>query len=197
MLVRKLQAQDVARVEQIFDKYWNDDFRANLSDKVSRYIAHDEELQNHNFQMHVLEDGGDVAAVSAMRDAPEHMAKYARMSNPVEFYVLAVQEQNQGYGSILTKERMRVAQEMGYTEAVFFSGETHQDSWDFHDAYAERVSDMAAPNGEEGYVWSVLFDDEETDDLAIELAKRRQEIEDGNYVTHEEMMKEFSIDTNK
>jgi L-amino acid N-acyltransferase YncA len=157
MLVRKLQSQDIAPVEQIFDKYWDDDFRTNLSDKISRYVVQDKELQDQNFQMLVLENEGDVIAVFATRDAPEHMAQYARTSNPVEFYVLAVQEQNQGYGSILTKERMRVAQDVGYTEAVFFSGETHQDSWDFHDEYAERVSEMTAPNGEKGYIWSALL----------------------------------------
>ena len=45
-----------------------------------------------------------------------------------------------------------------YTEIIFFSGETHKDSWNFHDASGfEQIGEMIAPNGEKGYVWRLRF----------------------------------------
>ena len=55
-------------------------------------------------------------------------------------------------------EKIQTLKQKGYTEIIFFSGETHKDSWGFHDASSfERVGKMSAPNGEVGNVWRLIL----------------------------------------
>lgn len=157
MVTRNFSEKDRVQVELIFNKYWHDSFRLNLSDKLSQYLNKDQIILDQDFRFSVLENEGEILAVSGMRKAPDHMNKYAQTNNPAEFYVLAVKEKRKGYGKILKNERIKIAKEAGYTEALFFSGNSHKDSWPFHDSYAERISEMVAPNGEKGCIWSVLF----------------------------------------
>lgn len=86
------------------------------------------------------------------------MKQYASTEKVIEFYVAAVKCQGKGIGTALRTRRIEDAQKQGYTEAVFFSGETHKDSWTFHDSSDfKRVSPATAPNGEEGYIWTMLL----------------------------------------
>ena len=157
MLIRLLKKEDIKPVEKIFDLYWTDSFRKNLSDKLEKYINNDSNLKNQGFKFFVTEENGEVVGVAGIRKLPEHMKKHSTTNNPAEFYVLAVKNQGQGIGSSLTLQRMEEAKKDGYTEVVLFSGEKHQSSWKFHDKYFDRIGFTEAPNGESGYVWRKLI----------------------------------------
>lgn len=154
MKISNFTEADKPQVEAIFDLYWNDDFRKSLQNKVDAYLAKEQEILDQGFEMFVCKKGDEVLGVAAYRKAPKHMQEYTSTENPAEFYVSAVKKKGEGVGSKLRDFRIKEAKQNGFTELVFFSGETHTDSWGFHDsADFKRVGEMSAPDGEKGYVW--------------------------------------------
>ena len=156
--IRELKKEDVPKVEQIFDLYWSGEFREHLSKRLKDFIESSPDSARQEFKYFVAEENGEVLGVGALRKAPEHMSQYVKTSTPVEFYVLAVKSKGNGVGSALRARRIEEARKLGYTEAVFFSGDTHKDSWKFHDnSDFERVGNATAPNGELGQIWRMLL----------------------------------------
>ena len=154
MIIRNAEKKDKRAIEHIFDLYWSDSFRGNLSQKIDGYLTQSPEIVKQNFEFIVAEQDGEVVGVAAYRDAPEHMKEFTCTENTAEFYVAAVKEKGKGVGTKLRSERINVLKEKGYTEIIFFSGETHKDSWPFHDnSDFVRVGDTIAPNAERGHVW--------------------------------------------
>lgn len=154
MIIRELELRDVPEIERIYDLYWSDSFRENLSKRLSRYVEKSPEIVEQKFKYFVAEENGEVVGVSAFRKAPESMKKFTKTSNPAELYILAVKYKGKGVGTSLRNKGIEEAKKHGYTEVIFYSGETHQDSWSFHDnSDFKRVGEMIAPNGEKGQVW--------------------------------------------
>lgn len=144
--IRTLEPRDLEPVEEILDLYWNDEFRSHLSDKLRE--------KDSILTWLVAEEDGEVVGFASYRKAPERMKEYAKTDNVVEFYVGAVKNRGQGVGTALLKRGLEEVRAQGYTEAVFFSGDTHQDSWAFHDASGfKRVGESIAPSGENGHIW--------------------------------------------
>lgn len=142
--IRSLEQKDIPQVENIFDKYWFGYFRSHLSDKLK--------LMDMNWV--VAEQENEIVGVAVSREAPEQMRLYSETESVIEFYVVAVKYQGQGIGTTLRDERMEQARKAGYKEMVFFSGETHKDSWIFHDdSEFKRVGEHVAPDGERGFIW--------------------------------------------
>lgn len=155
---RELRVDDVPAIEAIYDLYWHDDFRERLSQRLQDFINHTDDSVKQGFKYFVAERDGGVVGVAVIRRLPDHMKMYATTNNPAEFYVVAVKYKNQGIGKVLRDTRIKEARKAGYTEALFFSGETHTDSWAFHDnSKFKRVSEAVAPNGEKGYVWQMIL----------------------------------------
>lgn len=149
-MIRNLEPGDIESIEKIFDLYWKDNFRTHLSDRLRN--------SDSGLNWVVAEEDGEVVGVAAYRDAPERMRQYTKSDNVVEFYVAAVKNRRQGIGTALLRKRLDNVKAEGYEEAVFFSGDTHQDSWAFHDASGfKRVGESVAPNGEHGYIWSMAL----------------------------------------
>lgn len=154
MKIRKVEPGDVNQIEEIFDLYWSDSFRLNLSQKLQGFISESPILQNQHFCFLVAEENSEILGVAAYRDVQKHMLEFTSTEKPAEFYVAAVREINRGVGTLLRQARIKELQEQGYTEILFFSGEKHQSSWKFHDdSDFKRVAEMNAPNGEKGHVW--------------------------------------------
>lgn len=147
MNIRPLQESDVSQVEAIFDMYWHDSFRPRLSDKIQ---AH---LNGQNFTFLVAENGVEIVGVAGIRKAPERMMHFAKTTNPAEFHVMAVKERGKGLGKQMAVHILDELKKSGYTEILFFSGETHKETWAFYDKYSERAGEDTAPNGEKGFVW--------------------------------------------
>jgi L-amino acid N-acyltransferase YncA len=154
-IIRDLKAEDRAAVEAIFDLYWQNEFRTGLSEKLTNYLAGTSELKEQDFHFFVAEENGEIVGVAAMRKVPQHMLEFARTDNAAEFYVSAVKYKGKGIGTALRDRRIEEAMRRDYTEVLFFSGKSHQDSWPFHDKVAERVGETAAPNGEQGNIWRI------------------------------------------
>lgn len=145
-VIRKLEQRDIDQVEDIFDLYWSGTFRQHLSGR----------LASVDLSWIVAEEDGVVVGVAAWRVAPERMRQYTKNDRVAEFYVAAAKYKGRGIGTALRNTRITEARNAGYEEAVFFSGNTHQDSWDFHDnSDFRRVGDAVAPDGEKGHIWSM------------------------------------------
>jgi L-amino acid N-acyltransferase YncA len=147
-IIRELNENDLPAVEQILDLYWSGEFRKHLSERL--HIPPVEQ----NFIWYIAEENGEVVGVAASREAPERMKKYTKTDKVVEFYVAAAKYKGRGIGTALRNMRIEDARKEGYAEAVFFSGDAHQDSWAFHDnSEFRRVGEMISPNGEKGRIW--------------------------------------------
>jgi N-acetylglutamate synthase-like GNAT family acetyltransferase len=154
MIIRALEKKDIESVEEIFDLYWDDEFRKKLSRKLADYTNNSSEILEQDFKFFVAEEKEEIVGVSAIRRLPEHMKEYAQTERPAELYVIAVKYKNMGIGKLLREIRIEEAKKSGYTELLFFSSEKHKDSWPFHDNSGfKRVTSSVAPNGESGFIW--------------------------------------------
>lgn len=152
-IIRELRKEDIEQVQRIFELYWTDDgFLEKLHNRLKQFVEDSAGLAEQGFKYFVAEENGEVVGIGAMRKAPEKMRKYATTSNPVEFYVLASKYPGRGIGSALRNRRIEEAKKDGYTEIVFFSPDSHQESWAFHDELSQRVGPTEV-DGEPGVVW--------------------------------------------
>ena len=158
MVIRELENKDVLEVENIYGLYWSDSFRENLSKKLKDYIENSLESIEQKFEYFVAEENGEVVGVTALRKLQNHMQSYANTNNGAELYVTAVKHKKKGIGTALRTKIIEEAKNAGYLEMLFFSAESHKDSWAFHDnSNFKRVADSIAPNGEKGKIWRMVF----------------------------------------
>lgn len=153
-LIRALENKDQKGVEEIFDLYWSGDFRKHLSERLQGFLDSAPDTLDQGFKWFVAVEGAEVVGVAALRKAPERMRQYAKTDKVVEFYVVAAKYKGKGIGTALRDKRIEESKRLGYSEAVFFGGTTHQDSWSFHDhSEFKRAGESIAPDGEEGQMW--------------------------------------------
>lgn len=157
-IIRELYKEDKQPLEKIFSMYWTDDeFRKKLSRRLAQYLDKDSEALDSKFEYLVAEKDGEVVGVISFRKCPEKMKKFTRTSNPAEAYVLAVKYKRKGIGGALFARALEKIKDSGYTETVFYSPESHNDSWVFHDSLGfERVG-PAEVDGEAGRIWRMDF----------------------------------------
>lgn len=155
IIIRNLEKQDEQSIKSIFALYWHDqDFLNRLSARLESAINNTEECKKQRLKYLVAEDNDEVVGVIGFRNTPDHMLQFTKTENPAELYILAVKERGKGIGQKLVEEATKQIEDLGYTEIVLYSGETHKDSWGFYDHLGlERVSPATAPNGEPGYIW--------------------------------------------
>lgn len=154
--IRELKKEDMEAVMEIIGLYWGGELREKFIQRMLDHINETQESIKEKYKCFVAEENNEVVGVAVSRNASPHMKQYTHSSNPVEFYVLAVKYKNQGIGTLLRTKRLEEAKSDGYTEAVFYSADSHKDSWDFHDrSNFDRVAQAKAPNGETGYIWSL------------------------------------------
>lgn len=154
MVIRPLEKKDIPEVENIFDLYWKDDFRENLSKKLVGYTENASEIVEQGFKYFVADDNAEVIGVLGFRNVPSRMREFVTTNNSVELYILAVKNKKGGIGKKLVEKCINEAKEMGRTEVVLYSGETHSESWGFYDHLDfKRVGPATAPNGEQGQIW--------------------------------------------
>jgi L-amino acid N-acyltransferase YncA len=158
MLIKVLNTADIPAVEEIFDLYWSGEFRVRLSERVKEHFKQSPVSQEQEFMVFVAKENDEVVGVAAFRKLPERMKEYTTTDNPAELYVIAAKYRGRGIGSALRTEVIQAAKKLGYTEIVFFSGDTHQDSWSFHDnSEFKRVGASVAPDGELGQIWRMVL----------------------------------------
>lgn len=152
--IRELRKEDIDQVQGIFRQYWTDDeFLEKLNNRLKQFVEDVSEIVEQGFKYYVAEESGEVVGIAAMRKPPEKVKKYATTSNPVEFYVLASKYEGRGIGTALRNRRIEEAKKLGYTEVVFYSPDSHRESWAFHDSSgAERLGPTSVDD-EPGMVW--------------------------------------------
>lgn len=156
--VRELRKEDTDQVQRILELYWTDDeFLEKLKNRLKQFLENSLEVIEQEFKYFVAEENGEVVGIGAMRKPPEKMKKYAITNNPVEFYVLASKYQNKGIGTALRNKRMEEAKKQGYTEVLFYSPESHRESWKFHDSSGgERIYPVSIDD-EPGCIWRIML----------------------------------------
>ena len=160
MIIRDFKKEDLKEVETIFAIYWTDPkFLKRLSLKLKMAIDNSPEYVQKKYRFFVAEENGEIVGIAGFRSASEYMKRYAKTSNPVEFYVLASKYKNKGIGEALRLKRIKEAKKLGFTEAVLYSPDSHKDSWGFHDRLGfDRVGNALAPDGEPGQIWRKELD---------------------------------------
>lgn len=154
--VREIKKEDAAAVEGMYDLYWSGGFRENLSKRLVGFVSQDADLLKQGFQYFVAEGNDEVVGVIAFRKSPLRMKEYSKTDDPAELYILAVKYKRHGIGRMLVSRLIKEVTELGYTEVVLFSGETHDESWGFYDRLDfTRVGPAVAPNGEAGMIWKM------------------------------------------
>jgi L-amino acid N-acyltransferase YncA len=156
--IRELKKEDAGDVEKIYDLYWSGEFRKHLSERLKDFLNHSDDSIEQGFNYFIAEKDKEIVGIAAFRKLPERMKKYVKTDKPAEFYVLAVKYKNQGIGKALRAERIEKAKKLGFTEAIFFSGEKHKDAWISHDKSGfKRIGAEVAPDGEAGQIWQMIF----------------------------------------
>lgn len=154
--IRELRKEDVDQVQRIFEMYWTDDgFLEKLKNRLKQFLDSSQEIAEQGFMYFVAEENGEIVGIASMRKPPEKMKIYATTDNPVEFYVLASKYRGRGIGTALRNTRIEAAKRLGYTEVLFYSPESHKESWKFHDSSGgERIYPVSIDD-EPGCVWGI------------------------------------------
>ncbi len=152
MIIREFKEKDQNAVEKIFSMYWTDsEFLHELSDELTLYLKQ----KNDNSRFFVSEENGEVSGVAGYKQIPDYLKKYAKTANPTELYIIAVKYKRKGIGRELKSKLIYVVKEMGFSEMLLFSPESHKESWNFHDLLDfERIREATPPEDGSGWVWS-------------------------------------------
>jgi L-amino acid N-acyltransferase YncA len=155
MIIRTFQKNDLEAVQKIFALYWNDPvFLKELSQKLEAYINQSKEYLNEQLRFFVAEEKNEVIGITGFRNAPDYLKAYAKTNNPVGLYIIAVKYKHKGIGKELKSKIMEEAKNLGLTEVIVYSPNSHKESWIFHDKFGfERGPAIIDPDGEPGQIW--------------------------------------------
>lgn len=157
-IIRELKPEDMEAVESILGLYWDGELKERFLKRLKDFVAHTPESIENKYKCFVAEENGEIIGLAVSRIAPEHMRQYIETEKPVEFYLLAVKDKGRGIGTALREKGLEEMKKDGYTEVVFYSAESHKDSWAFHDkSDFKRAGPSVAPNGEKGFIWRIVL----------------------------------------
>jgi L-amino acid N-acyltransferase YncA len=159
MIIRDFKKEDKVQVERIFSIYWNDEvFLRELAENLDAYIEKKDAYHKDMYRFYVAEEAREIIGIAGLRKAPEYLRAYADTDKPTEFYILASKYERRGIGEALGIKRIEEAKKLGFTEIIFYSPETHKDSWGFHDNLGfKRHGLIADPDGYPGMVWKMML----------------------------------------
>ncbi len=152
--IRSLEEKDISNVEGIYDLYWADAFREKLSRKIKEFISKSKKALEEKVNYFVIEDEGKILGAISFRTCPHLMMEYSKTPNPLEIYILAVVNQGKGVGKALVEKALEEGKSQGYTEALLYNSDLHQESRGFylHSGF-EDAGVATAPDGELGHVF--------------------------------------------
>lgn len=155
MIIRDFQKNDKRGVEEIFALYWTDSgFLKKLSEKLEMCISQTQEYINKQYRFFVAEENNEIVGIVITRKAPEAMKLYAQTENPAELYVIASKYKHKGIGKELRMKALEEVKKLGFTEMVFYSPDSHKESWSFHNQLGfERVPGVVSFDEEPGGIW--------------------------------------------
>ena len=153
--IREFRDGDKRAVEEIFALYWTDfGFLKKLSEKLQMCIERTKEYIDAQYRFFVAEEDNEIMGVVITRKAPETMSLHIQTENPVELYVIASKYKHRGIGKELRIRALQEAKKSGFTEMVFYSPDSHKESWNFHDQLGfERIEGVVTFDDEPGRIW--------------------------------------------
>lgn len=156
--IRSYKKKDEKQVKCIFAQYWADDvFLNELSEKLD--ISGKAKSNTDTYRFYVAENNGEIVGIAGLRKAPDHLSVYADTGNPVELYVIASKIKKMGIGEALEQKIIKEAKELGFTEMLCYSPETHSSSWSFYEKLHFKKHGMIVDpdDGYPGMLWKKLF----------------------------------------
>jgi N-acetylglutamate synthase-like GNAT family acetyltransferase len=156
MTIRDFKESDIPAIEEILRMYWTDkEFIKKVLLKLQIALDKTPEYLEKKYKIFVAEINDEVVGVAGLRKASDYMKQFTKTDNPGEFYILAVKYKKQGIGEALRLKRLEEAKELGFTEIVLYSPNSHKESWSFHDRLGfVRFGEALAPDGEPGMIWT-------------------------------------------
>jgi len=152
--IRELKSEDIEGVGNILGLYWSGELKDRFLKRLKDFVARTPESIKEEYKCFVAEENKEVVGIAVFRKVPEHMRQYANTDKAVEFYLLAAKYKSRGIGRALGEKELEEAKKEGFTEGIFYSAESHKDSWGFYDkSNFKRTAPATAPNGEAGYIW--------------------------------------------
>lgn len=155
IIIRTLEKGDIPAVEDIFKLYWTDlEFLKKLSEKLINFVDQAAEFIEKKYRFYIAEENGEVVGVVGMRTIPSHMREFATTNNAAELYIIASKYKNKGIGKLLKSTIIEESKNLGFTEIILYSPDSHNDSWKFYENNNfKRLGPALAPDGEPGVIW--------------------------------------------
>lgn len=152
MTIREFRQNDRKAVEEIFSLYWTDpEFLKELSKELELFTN---QGLTKDLGFFVAEENDDILGIVGFKKLAEYLAPFSLTNNPVELYIIASKYRGRGVGTKLKSKLMEEVRDLGFNEILFFSPNSHQESWDFHDKFGfERVGEVTPPEDQIGQVW--------------------------------------------
>ncbi|MFH1402099.1 MAG: GNAT family N-acetyltransferase [Patescibacteria group bacterium] len=152
MIIREFKQGDQGAVEKIFALYWTDpEFLKEFSGELQLFIKM---TLNKDLGFFVSEEDNEVVGIVGFKKLADYLRPYATTNTPVELYVIAVKHKRKGIGKKLKMKLIEEVKKMGFGEILFFSPNSHDESWNFHDLLDfERVGEIIPPDDEIGQIW--------------------------------------------
>ena len=156
MIIREFKQSDQKTVEEIFALYWTDpEFLEELSNELQSFIKMP---LSKDLGFFVAEDNDEVVGIVGFKKLADYFKPYTKTNNPIELYVIAVKSKGKGIGKKLKIKFIEEVEKMGFGEILFFSPNSHDESWNFHDSLDfERVGEITPPDDEIGQVWRKIL----------------------------------------
>lgn len=124
MKVRDYNKKDEIEVKKIFTKYWTDDeFLSELA----------KELDSDSCRFYVVEEEDEIIGIAGWRLPSVFLGRCSNTKKPAELYIIASKFQNRGIGNYLGRKIINDVRDLGFTEIVCFSPESHSNSWNFYE----------------------------------------------------------------
>jgi L-amino acid N-acyltransferase YncA len=156
MIIREYKQGDQEAVEKIFAMYWTDpEFLKELSDELQLFIKM---TLNKDLGFFVSEENGEITGIVGFKKLADYFKPYTTTDISIELYVIAVKYKGKGIGKELKIKLVEEAKKMEFKEILFFSPNSHSESWNFHDSLDfKRVGEVIPPDDEIGQIWRKIL----------------------------------------
>ncbi len=158
MISRDFRIDDQESVEKIYALYWTDkEFLEELSFNLKSSLYIGNKIKNHwsTYKFFVAVEKNEIVGIAGFTDTPDYLKQYAKANTHIELYIIAVKYKNNGIEKYLMAKMTEEAKNLGYTEILIYSPDTHKESWKFYDEFGEMVGKVIAPDGYPGQVWRI------------------------------------------
>ena len=156
MIIREFKEDDQKMVEKIFAMYWTDpEFLKELSDELQLFIKM---TLNKDLGFFVSEENGEITGIVGFKKLADYFKPYTTTDTSVELYVIAVKYKGKGVGKKLKIKLVKEIKKMEFKEILFFSPNSHSNSWNFYNSLDfKRIGEITPPDDEIGQIYRKIL----------------------------------------